>query len=369
LLAALAAITGPAVSQAGTFKTLHQFTNYPTDGAYPMGDLTVLNGQLYGTTSEGGSRGNGVVFNIDPTTGVETVIHAFNGTDGSAPYAGLLAWHDKLYGTSLVGGVYGEGSVFETDPATGDTTLLHSFFGDDGNDGEAPAAALIEYEGKLYGTTVNGGGIGEGTVFGLNPTTKAEFVAVYFVGGSNGGNPSGRLLKRNGLLYGTTSQFAGIIFSLDVVSGKFKALAQFDDYHIYEPFSGLTADGNTFYGTASGGGRYDLGSVYSFKASSGKLKPNLHAFRDTHRDGQDPVSDLVLVNGTLYGTASAGGKSGQGIVFGINIATKAETILHEFTGGSDGGDPVAGLVFYNGALYGTTYSGAQGYGTVFEVKP
>jgi uncharacterized repeat protein (TIGR03803 family) len=193
LLAALAVMMGPAVTQAGTFKTLHQFTNYPTDGAYPMGDLTVLNDQLYGTTSEGG-LGYGVIFEIDPTTGAETVVHALNG-QGTAPYAGLLAWHGKLYGTAVAGGAYGEGSVFETDPATGNTILLHSFFGDDGNDGADPEGALIAYKGKLYGTTQSGGGLDEGTVFVVDPKTKAEGV-YYFEGGSGGADPISRLLGR-----------------------------------------------------------------------------------------------------------------------------------------------------------------------------
>ncbi len=262
------------------------------------------------------------------------------------------------------GGVYGEGSVFETDPTTGNTTLLHSFFGDDGNDGEAPEGALIDYKEALYGTTVNGGGLGYGAVFYLDPKTKAESMLVYFDDDNTGGFPMSRLVERSGVLYGTCGEYPGTIFVIDAITNSFKIIYRFSDHGVASPVAGLTADGNTLYGASV----YGSGSVYGFNISKAKLK-QIHAFGKSHRDGRFPVSDLILVNGTLYGTASAGGKSGQGIVFGINIATKAETILHEFTGGGDGGDPVAGLVFYNGALYGTTYSGALGYGTVFEVKP
>jgi uncharacterized repeat protein (TIGR03803 family) len=104
LLAALAVMMGPAVSHAATFKTLHQFAS-GRDGANPMGDLTVFNGKLYGTTSAGGAMGVGVIFYMDPTTGAETVLHELqNNEEGGVPYAGLLAWRGKLYGTAMQGG-------------------------------------------------------------------------------------------------------------------------------------------------------------------------------------------------------------------------------------------------------------------------
>ncbi len=75
------------------------------------------------------------------------------------------------------------------------------------------------------------------------------------------------------------------------------------------------------------------------------------------------------MNGTLYGTTSAGGTYGKGIVFSLSL-TGSETALHSFGYGSDGATPLAGLIDVNGTLYGTTSAGGtHGDGTVFALKP
>ena len=86
-------------------------------------------------------------------------------------------------------------------------------------------------------------------------------------------------------------------------------------------------------------------------------------------DGQTPLAGLLYVNGALYGTTSVGGQYGYGTVFKITTSGK-ESILYSFKGGdvSDGANPQAGVIEVNGTLYGTTRLGGKyGYGTVYSL--
>jgi uncharacterized repeat protein (TIGR03803 family) len=94
----------------------------------------------------------------------------------------------------------------------------------------------------------------------------------------------------------------------------------------------------------------------------------VHTFTGT--DGARPFGDLLLNNGILYGTTSGGGTNNAGTVFQIDVSTSTETVLHSFAGGTlDGADPLAGLIAdVAGNLYGVTYGGgAHNSGTLFEV--
>jgi uncharacterized repeat protein (TIGR03803 family) len=92
-------------------------------------------------------------------------------------------------------------------------------------------------------------------------------------------------------------------------------------------------------------------------------------FVSVNFDGANPIGDLVLSNNILYGTAAAGGSSGAGTVFAINTDGTGFSVLHSFTGGSDGAYPSAGLVLLGNTLYSTAHSGGDsGYGTLFAVN-
>lgn len=128
---------------------------------------------LYGTTSDGGASGYGVVFMLDVAAGTETVLHSFTGgADGANPYAGLIRDPaGNVYGTTVNGGASGKGVVFRVD-TSGNETTLYSFTG--GADGANPYAGLLrDSKGRLYGTTYGGGSTacsgGCGVVFQLIP--------------------------------------------------------------------------------------------------------------------------------------------------------------------------------------------------------
>ncbi len=169
---------GPASQNDGTvFKVdmkaketlLYSFTDANGDGAYPIGGVVRDQaGNLYGTASDGGANGIGMVFKLDKA-GKESVLYSFgtNKGDGAYPFAGLVRdAKGNLYGTAELGGANGPGAVFEVTP-TGTETILHSF---GGSDGSFPLAGLAQdAKGNLYGTATEGGAHNDGVVFKLTP--------------------------------------------------------------------------------------------------------------------------------------------------------------------------------------------------------
>jgi uncharacterized repeat protein (TIGR03803 family) len=157
------------IALGGTLKTLATF--HGTNGIYPAAGLVQADGNLYGTASMGGSDSAGTVFKIPLGGGTLKTLATFNATNGYDPLAGLIQATDgNLYGTTFSGGVNGYGTVFTIPPAGGTLTTLYSFCSQSGcTDGGNPTAGLIQAtDGKLYGTTYNGGVNGGGTVFSLS---------------------------------------------------------------------------------------------------------------------------------------------------------------------------------------------------------
>jgi uncharacterized repeat protein (TIGR03803 family) len=156
---------GTVFRLGGTLTTLHSLSF--DDGAQPMASLVLAtDGSLYGTTWDGGAPhyGYGTVFKITPS-GTFTKLYSFgNGDDGSRPWAALIQATDgNLYGTTSDGG-YGSGTVFAITPG-GTLTTLYSFFY---YEGATPYAALLQASNRqLYGTAASGGQYGYGAVFVL----------------------------------------------------------------------------------------------------------------------------------------------------------------------------------------------------------
>ena len=223
----------PSPLTAPALTTLHSFAG-GSDGATPYNEAVVgSGGELYGTTSAGGSSNDGAVFMLTPpgTTGgtwTETVLYTFHGSDGSLPQAGVVVGPGGvLYGTAEQGGSSTYGLVFSlTPPASpgGPWTeaTVYTFTG--GDDGADPRQLVLGSAG-LYGTTDAGGSSGNGTVFSLTPPTSpggswTETTLHAFAGGSDGAVPyGGVVIGAGGVLYGTTfhggSSNDGTVFSLN----------------------------------------------------------------------------------------------------------------------------------------------------------
>jgi len=254
-------------------------------------------------------------------------------------------------------------------------TVLYSF--GSGTDGYFPEAGLIDVNGTLYGTTRAGGTNNSlGTVFALDLMTGVETVVHNFGSGTDGAFPYSSLIDVKGALYGTTAGGGvnndGTVFSFDPATGKEKIVYSFCSVckDGTNPYSSLLAVNGKLYGTVAYGGnagcQYGCGTVFSLDPSTGKEK-RLYAFHDSN-DGRYPMAGLIAVNGMLYGTTYAGGTSEAGTVFVLDPNTGAEKVVHAFGGGTDSQNPSGSLVAVNGIVYGLTpYGGDYGFGTVFSV--
>jgi len=267
-------------------------------------------------------------------------------------------------------------------------------------DGAFPAAGVTrDAERNLYGTTFGGGAHKNGTVFKLSNTGK-ETLLYSFTGGADGGGPeSGVVRDAEGNFYGTTSyggdlscpstpvgSGCGVVFKLSTI-GKETVLYTFKGgTDGAEPQAGVIrdAEGN-LYGTASYGG--DLsesecqgsGCGVVFKVSATGKETVLYSFTGGS-DGGGPVQGVIRdEKGNIYGTTYVGGYkcqyTGCGVVFRLSKTGK-ETVLYSFTGGTDGANPWSGVIRDGeGNLYGTTSRGGHlagcsgsGCGTVFRLS-
>ena len=133
------------------------------------------------------------------------------------------------------------------------------------------------------------------------------------------------------------------------------------------PNAGLVLLGNTLYGTAAAAGGGGAGTVFSVNTDGTGFRI-LHSF--TYLEGANPWSALIISSNTLYGTAYQGGTVGwgNGTVFAVNTDGTGFTNLHNFTAGSDGANPIGGLVLSSNTLYGTTrFGGSSGNGAAFSL--
>ena len=373
---------------AGNQTVLYTFTG-GADGnnPYMSGVIRDAAGNLYGTTDYGGIANVGVVYELD-ATGHETVLYSFStATDGNQPDAALLADSERnLYGTTSSGGAANAGVVYQLDEA-GNEIVLYSFTG--GADGSQPSGGVIrDSAGNLYGTTQFGGAANAGVVYKLNAAGQ-ETVLYSFMAGADGGNPvAGVVRDPAGNLYGTTQQWgsarAGVVYKLDP-AGNETVLHNFTggaDGGI--PWGGVIRDsaGNLYGTTYSGGiagrciatGFTGCGVVYKLDPAGNETV--LYNFTGG-ADGGGPWAGVTRDSeGNLYGTTENGGIAnganpyGNGVVYKVDTAGH-QTVLYSFTGGADGGWPVAGVVRDSaGNLYGSTEQGGPwGWGVVYMVDP
>ena len=310
---------------AGHESVQHSFLG--GEGLGPVGGMIGdSNGNLYGTSSDGGTpegwgcaHGCGTIFKRD-AAGKQTVLYAFTGkTDGGGPNAALIQDADgNLYGTTKNGGVptcyvsFGCGVIFKLDTSNHET-VLYRFT--DGIDGKMPTGLVADSAGNFYGTTYDGGTYGIGAIFKLDQSGVLT-VLYSFPGGADSSDPTGHLIMdRAGNLYGTTyavfdSQGYGVVFKLDT-GGNYSVLYNFSVPADGEYPNSLVTDGaGNLYGVTLGGGT-GSGCYYGscgtvFKLDSSGNKTILHSFNG--RDGQLPNALAMDNVGNLYGTTLGGGK-------------------------------------------------------------
>jgi uncharacterized repeat protein (TIGR03803 family) len=217
------------ISTSGSKSDLYDFKG-GSDGAGPAASLIYANGALFGTTGGGGKYSGGTVFKVTPS-GSETLLHSFgSGADGADPIAPLIAvGNGLLYGTTAAGGAYDGGTVFEINPSSSQESVLHSFSAN-----SSPNAGLIYVNGELYGTASGRAAFGfsaypNGFVFKVG-LSGGESHVYNFKGGNDGIGPYAPLIDVNGTLYGTTlyggAYSRGTLFALST-SGQESVLHSF----------------------------------------------------------------------------------------------------------------------------------------------
>ena len=253
---------------------------------------------------------------------------------------------------------------------SGQWTLLWGFNVYDGG-GENPSGVISDSAGNFYGTA-SGGELGYGFVYKLTVGGAGEtYTTLYnFTGGTDGGGPWGVIEDSAGHLYGTAgwgAGGAGVIYRL-TAAGQQTVLYSFPGPTGGSvPHAGVIRDSaGNLYGTTYDGGPSGAGVVYKHTAAG--LERILYSFTGG-ADGGHPIAGVIRDSSdNLYGTTAYGGTAGCGTVYKVD-STGHETVLYSFSNGADGGFPQAGVILdSSGNLYGTTQSGgAGGAGVVYKV--
>ena len=349
------------LSTFSTFGAIHTFSGW--DGAYPCSQLAMSGSAfygipttVYGTTFSGGTNGYGTVFKVNTDGTGFTDLYEFAGAnDGKYPQTGLLIDGNMLYGTTT-------NSIFKINTDGRDFTCLTNING---------ASQLILWlsGNKLFGTTSNGGDDNYGSVFSIN-TDGSGFTNLYsFPGGAGGEFPKsglelygvGSFIANGptiGTLYGTTysggASNYGMVFSINTDGSDFTDLHDFNGTSdgAY-PVGGLLITNNNsggtsathLFGTTSSGGTNDAGTVFGMALGGGPQTPvqTLYSFGGTPGAGTQPEGKLALLGQLLCGTTSGGGAYTNGMAFTINANGSDFADIYDFSGGSDGGSPLAGL--------------------------
>ena len=401
-----AAIFAASAWAGNTYKVLHAF-GQGFDGWAPESGLVIdINGNLFGTTTAGGSGcrqspGCGIVFELVPNGyggWTEISIHNFNANDGAHPYATpVLDSRGNLYGTTYGNGFTNQGTVFKLSPSGGGWAefVLHTFTG--GWDGGNPeGSVLLDKSGHVYGTTTAGGTYNDGVVFDLGSQSIGAERVIDNLAGDNGGSDStGTLVSdAKGNLYGTTYSGginnSGTVFQLapnklspgwnKSVLYSFSGASNGSSADGANPYAGLVFDGaGNLYGTTLFGGPTGSGTVFQLTPNPDEswTESIICGFQGGV-DGNNPYAGVIFdPAGNLYGTTAGGGPGGYGTVFKLTPALGhvwKKSLLYGFTGREDGGWPGAGVVIDNlGNIYGTAAiggrRGSDNGGVVWEITP
>ncbi len=398
--ALICAVVFTATMHAQTFRVINNFAG--SNGTNPISLTTDVAENMYGTTFYGGKYGTfgpGTVFKLTHygASWVQTTLYNFYGhSDGGNPWGGVTFGPDgALYGTASNGGMYGYGVVYKLQPPAAGCktalcpwveTVLYNFTGlDDGSD---PQGNLVfDQAGTLYGTTLSGqsGSGSYGAAYKLSHSAGGWNITVLhtFTNGDDGASPSnGVIFDQSGNLYGTTSAGGnhsyGVVYELSYGASGWSETV----LHSYaggvdgQYGGGLAFDthGNLF-GFTGEGGSSGWGIIYELEPAGGGYSYNiLYAFQPQlgGAPGNATVYPLLDGAGNIFGNGTSGGTGNAGITFELQRAEGHWNflVLHNFNG-LDGYEPGGNMVFdAAGNLYGMTENGGSGsFGVVYEITP
>lgn len=342
----------------GQLEVVHAFANDGTEGLSSYGGLIqASDGNLYGTTFFGGLDDDsvGTVFKLT-LDGTFTRLHDFvidSNKDPRKPYTGLVEGPDgNLYGTTLEGGDGQRGTVYRISP-TGTFSVIHHFRGGR-DDGSTPEGQLIVgADDKLYGTTMLGGSNDRGTIYRISTSGQYEqlysfpalrnFNDIGLATNSTGANPRAGLMRSDldGSYYGTTYQGGaggnGTLYRMTADgNGDVSVTAVYafkgGPFDAGFPLSTVTqGPDNAFYGTSLHGGygyNFSLGQAgYSDSgtiwrvAQDGSSAELLHSFFGSSADGSQPYAGVLFIGDTLYAIGSSDDRSSSGMLIKLRTDT------------------------------------------------
>ncbi|MEM9859309.1 MAG: choice-of-anchor tandem repeat GloVer-containing protein [Bacteroidota bacterium] len=257
----------------GASELLHSFLG--TDGRFPQGSLIqAADGLIYGTTNSGGVNNSGVLFSYDPVSNTFTKQFDFNAaTSGNNPRPLTIGADGNLIGTTGDGGVLGHGVLFSFNIAT-NSYSKNVDFGLTGNDGRtsSPEAIIVAPNGKLYGTTQRGGTNNRGVIYEYDPILNDMNTLYSFASSEDGLEIASKLTIDNNIIYGNArsggSNNAGTLFQYDLANSTFTKLHDFEFNNGSRPEGNLLLSNDRLIGVTNEGGLNFNGVVYSYDLAS-----------------------------------------------------------------------------------------------------
>jgi len=331
-------------SRGGVRRTILYSFKDGSDGSSPESLTFDAAGNLYGVTFEGGIDDWGTVFELSPGTGGswnERILHAFdpNTADGLYPVGSVVFdAAGNMYGVTWEGGTTCCGTVFELTPSPDGSwteTILHNFVGGNGDGWNPLAGVALDSAGNLYGTTGAGGSTDNGTVYKLSPNGDGiwtETLLYAFGGGSDGSYPAAApVLDGHGNLFATASlggnkecfQGCGAVIELSSSnSGPWpRNVIDMLDRTVANP-GGLVFDtsGNLYIASTQGNLSNcspSCGAIFKLDPQiGGNWKQDIVFSFSGSLSGSYPQGPVVFdTAGNIYGPASRGGSSNEGLVF------------------------------------------------------
>jgi len=327
----------PKANGTWSYNVIYEFTG-GTDGLHPSTQLVFdAAGNLYGATHGpvDARTSYGTVYELSPNgdgTWRFSLLYTFTGgNDGGQPDWLVMDSSGNLYGTTEEGGSYGQGVVFELSPGSNGTwnfSLAHTFTGC--QDGGVPMSLAFDAKGNLYGTSQLGGlkcsPSSGGTIFELIPNSGGgwhESVLDSFDDGPSGGDTLNLIFDAAGNMYGVGilggKNGSGVVLKLTPGSnGKWSetVLHNFNGQNGFEPQALIFGSDGQLYGTTKHGPA-NYGLVFEIANQAGAPENIVYAFTGG-ADGDQPQGPIILDQaGNIYGTTGNGGANGVGAVFEI----------------------------------------------------
>ncbi len=327
--------------------------------------------QLWGITQAGGTDGLGVMFSTNSVGNNFQLRNQFYYTSpGFRPrYTVPIEYNGKFYGMTRQGGANNGGVIFEWDPTTNVYTKKINF---NYAGGWFPLGSLILNGGRFYGMTLEGGAVNGGVIFEWDPATNI-YTKKIDLSFANGSAPYGSLALSGGKFYGMTydggANNYGVIFEWDPVTNIYTKKIDLSIPGGIRPYGSLTLNAGKFYGMTSEGGANSIGVIFEWNPVTNVYTKRIDL---TTANGSFPQGNNLIFSGSkFYGMTSYGGSNGQGVIFEWDPVSNVYTKKIDLTT-TNGSRPYGDLTFAGSKFYGMTREGggtAANAGTIFEWDP